>query len=228
MRSWPTVALASLVLAAGSASANPPVASYIFPAGGQRGKTVDVRIGGLFLYDKCGFEMLGPGGDASKELRRTQTLWLEGPVLPLPDSQRQEDYPQDMAGQVKIAADASFGVRHWRVWTSQGATPARRFVVGELPEVVEKELPGAPIPVEVTLPVTINGRIFPHEDVDVWSFAARKGQTISCEVEAARLGSPLDSRLEVLDPSGRFIAENDDTFGADSFVRFTAPADGTY
>src|SRR5262245_58642264 len=228
MRSWRVITLASLVLMTAPVAANPPVASYIFPAGGQRGKTVDARVGGLFLYDKCGFELPGPGVDASKELRRTHTLWLEGPLLPLPDSQRQEDYPQDMAGQVKISADAPIGARHWRVWTSQGVTPARRFVVGDLPEVVEKELPGAPIPVEVTLPVTINGRIFPHEDVDVWSFAARKGQTISCEVEAARLGSPLDSRLEVLDPSGRSIAENDDTFGADSFVRFTAPADGTY
>lgn len=30
------------------ASANPPVASYIFPAGGQRGTTFNVRVGGLF------------------------------------------------------------------------------------------------------------------------------------------------------------------------------------
>ena len=29
-----------------------------------------------------------------------QTLWFEGPLLPLPDSQRAEDYPQDMAGEV--------------------------------------------------------------------------------------------------------------------------------
>src|SRR5437773_9846740 len=107
MRSWPVVVLASLITVAGPAPANPPVASYIFPAGGQCGKTVAVRVGGLFLYDKCGFEMLGPGVDASKELRRTRTLWLEGPILPLPDSQRQEDYPKDMAGQVKITADAA-------------------------------------------------------------------------------------------------------------------------
>jgi len=32
----------------------------------------------------------------------------------------------------------------------------------------------------------------------------------------------------VLDPQGRKIAENDDGFGADSFVRFTAPSDGKY
>src|SRR5437660_569768 len=78
------------------------------------------------------------------------------------------------------------------------------------------------VAVTVQLPFTINGRIFPREDVDLWAFEACKGQTIACEVWAARLGSPLDSHLEVLDPHGRKIAENDDTFGPDSFVRFTA------
>jgi hypothetical protein len=34
-----------------NSSANPPVASYIYPAGGQRGTTVKVRVGGLFLYE---------------------------------------------------------------------------------------------------------------------------------------------------------------------------------
>src|SRR5207249_747275 len=57
------------------------------------------RVGGLFLHDRCSFEMLGPGVTAGKELLRTPTLWLEGPRLPLPDSQRQEDYPRDMAGR---------------------------------------------------------------------------------------------------------------------------------
>src|SRR5262249_12245254 len=52
--------------------------------------------------------------------------------------------------------------------------------------------------------------------------------TVHCELFAARLGSPLDARLEVLDPAGKRIAENDDTFSADPFVRFTAKADGVY
>src|SRR5262245_5004590 len=208
------------LVSAGSLRADPPVAMYIFPAGGQRGKTVEVKVGGLFLHDRCGFEMLGPGISAGSELRRVATHWLEGPLLPLPDSQRQEDYPRDMTGQVKVAADAPLGGRHWRVWTAQGVTPARRFVVGDLPEIIEKEIPGDPIPELVTLPVTINGRIFPAEDVDIWAVSLKKGQTVSCTVEAARLGSPLDSRLEVRDPEGRMIAENDDAFGADSFLRF--------
>src|ERR1700682_671534 len=85
--------------------ANPPVASYIFPAGGQRGTSVPVRVGGLFLHKDCGFEMLGGGVQVPARIKSTPTLWFEGPILPLPDSQRAEDYPSDMAGDVKIAAD---------------------------------------------------------------------------------------------------------------------------
>src|ERR1700687_5651443 len=104
--------------------ANPPVASYIFPAGGQRGTTVPVRVGGLFLHGECGFEMLGAGVQGSARSKSMQTLWLEGPRLPLPDSQRAEDYPKDMAGDVKIAADAAFGTHYWRLWASQGGEAA--------------------------------------------------------------------------------------------------------
>jgi hypothetical protein len=208
--------------------ADPPAVSYIFPAGGQRGTTVNFRVGGLCLYSGCPFEMLGPGVESGKEIKRTKTIWFEGPLLQLPESQQAEDYPKDYAGQVRIAADAPPGVRYWRVWNAQGAPPAMKFMVGDLPEVVEEEVEGDPVPVGVKLPVTVNGRIFPREDVDVWTFEARRGQAVNCEVHAARLGSPLDARLEVRDPQGRPVAENDDAFGADPFLRFTAQADGTY
>jgi hypothetical protein len=217
-----------IVLSAHHTQAEAPVASYIFPAGGQRGKPVDVRVGGLFLHKSCSFEMLGPGVEASKQLQRTHTLWLEGPLLPLPDSQQAEDYPKDMAGRVTIAADAPLGMRYWRLWTSQGATPAMKFQVGDLPEVVEEEIAGDPVPTLVKLPVTINGRIFPREDVDLWSFKARKGQTVLCEVNAARLGSPLDAHLEILGPEGRRLAEADGGAAGDPVLGFTAPADGMY
>jgi hypothetical protein len=220
--------LCYLCLCGESLRANPPVASYIFPAGGQRGSKVDVRVGGLFLHQSCRFEMLGLGVEASKELKRTRTRWFEGPMLSLPDSQQAEDYPQDTAGSVTIAPDAEMGLRRARLWTAEGAASGLLFQVGDFPEIVEEEIDGDPVPVEVKLPVTINGRIFPRQNVDVWTVTLTKGQTVSCEVYAARLGSPLDSLLEVVDPSGRIIAENDDTFGADSFVRFTAATDGKY
>jgi hypothetical protein len=212
----------------GSLDANPPVASYIYPAGGQRGTQVPVRIGGLFLHKDCGFEMLGGGVQVPARIKGVPTLWFEGPMLPLPDSQRAEDYPSDMAGDVKIAGNAASGIRYWRLWTSQGATPAMKFVVGDLPEVVENEIDGDPIAVPVQLPVTINGRIFPREDVDLWTFHAKKGQAVLCEVQAARLGSPLDAHVEVLNSRGQTIAENDGGHGPDPMVRFLAPEDGEY
>ncbi len=208
--------------------ADAPVASFLFPAGGQRGTTVAVRVGALNLHKTCAWELLGPGVQASKTLTAMKTLWFEGPLLPLPDSQQAEDYPRDFAAQVAIAADAPLGTRPWRLWNAQGATPAMKFMVGDLPEVVEEEIDGAAVPVGVRLPVTINGRIFPREDVDLWAFDLKAGETVCCEVHAARLGSPLDARLEVLGPDGRRVAENDDHFGADPFVRFTAKAAGKY
>jgi len=53
----------------------------------------------------------------------------------------------------------------------------------------------------VHMPVTINGKLRqPHQD---FRFHAKKGEQIVLEVNAARLGSPLDSQLEVLESSGR-------------------------
>src|SRR4051794_30413081 len=156
--------------AAGLARADAPVASSIFPAGGRRGTTVPVRVGGLNLHHHPSFEMIGPGVSTDAPLRETETVWFEGPVIPLPDSQAAEDYPKDYAARIQISADAPLGLRTWRVWTAQGATPALPFVVGDLPEVVEQEIDGDPVATPVTLPVTINGRIFPREDVDLWSF----------------------------------------------------------
>lgn len=224
------IGVTAVALCGGDLLADPPSTMYIFPAGGQRGTEVKVRVGGLYLHDECPFEMLGPGVRVSPKLTRTKTVWFEGPVIPLPDSQQQEDYPKDMAGTVTLAPDAILGTRAWRTWTAQGACSARTFLVGDFPEVVEDEIDGEPIPVKVTLPVTANGRIFPREDVDVWTFDAKAGQGINCAAVAAKLGNPLDVRLEVRDPAGRRLAESGETSppGFDALVRFTAPADGPY
>lgn len=217
-----------LFLAASPIMADPPGTAYIFPAGGQQGTTVKFKVGGYNLYESAPFEMIGPGVQAGSRIERTETFFLEGPVIPQPASQRTEDYPKDYAGEVKIAADAAFGVRPWRVWNSQGATSAvLKFMVGDLPEVIEQETDGEALPVQVQLPVTINGRVFPREDIDIWSFSAKKGETILADVWAARLGTPLDARLEVLSPRGTMLAEAT-AAEEDPLLRFTAPEDGIY
>ncbi|MEQ2010307.1 MAG: PPC domain-containing protein [Limisphaerales bacterium] len=218
----------AVVLGSLTASAVEPFASYIFPAGGQRGTTVSFRVGGCYFHGEAGFEMLGPGVTASARVKEANTVWFEGPLIVQPASQRSEDYPRDHAGSVRIAADAPVGVRHWRAWTSQGATPAMKFIVGDLPEILEAEVDGEPIPVAVTPPLTINGRIFPREDVDVWTFKAKSGQAFTLALAALSIGSPLQARLVVLDPAGRPLQEAIASQRADPTLHFTAPSDGTY
>jgi hypothetical protein len=221
--------LLSLLLAS-TVSAAPPVASYIFPAGGQRGTTVPVRVGGLFVHESCGFALDGGGVKASPELKPGKRVWFEGPVIPLPDSQQAEDYPVDMLGSVAVDANAALGSRRGRIWTSQGVATGPVFVVGDLPEVVESELDGDPIPESVTLPVTANGRVFPREDIDLWAVKLTKGQTLSALATTTGIRSPLVAKLEVVDVKGTVLAQSGSraALGCDVSVRFTAPADGTY
>jgi hypothetical protein len=217
-----------IVLTSVAAQADPPEAKYIFPAGGRRGTVVPVRIGGCNFHDRAVLHLAGSGVKAASEMTRSETLWFEGPVIPQPASQAKEDYPLDYANTMEIAADAIPGPRWWKVSTSQGVTASLPFIVGEFAEIVEQEVPGEPVAVSVTLPMTINGRIFPREDVDLWSFTAEAGQTITCVVEATKLGSPLVARLELFDPAGKSISESLSLPGDDAMLRFTAPAAGKY
>ena len=54
----------ALVVLALAAFADEPSTSYIFPAGGQRGTTVDCRVGGLNLSGESGLRLLGAGVEA--------------------------------------------------------------------------------------------------------------------------------------------------------------------
>ena len=83
----------------------------------------------------------------------------------------------------------------------------------------------------------VNGRIDRPGDTDVFRFEGKAGQEIVAEVYARRLDSPLDSLLTLTDAAGQQLAFNDDfedkgagliTHQADSYLRATLPADGTY
>ena len=208
--------------------ADHPTVSYIFPAGAQRGTEVQVKVGGHFLHGACPFEMLGPGVEASKRIVETDTIFFEGPLIFMPASQQKEDYPKDHLATVKVSPDAALGLRYWQVWTSQGAVPARPFVIGELPEIVEVEIDGDPVSTHVDTPVTINGRIHPREDVDVWTFDAQVGKLYTCAIDAGRIGSPLDPSIEIIDPDGHPVADNAGAHQTDSAISFIARVDGEY
>src|SRR5262249_34697324 len=75
----------------------------------------------------------------------------------------------------------------------------KTVIVGEFPEVVAD--PGALPPLQV--PGTANGRIAQPGATETWRFTAKKGERLILEVNARRIGSPLDSYIEILDGQGR-------------------------
>ncbi len=99
------------------------------------------------------------------------------------------------------------------VQASQGATlNTVKLEVGNDPEILEQEPNNSVAQAQaVTLPVTINGHIAGGAknggtaDEDYFRFHATKDEKISIDVAAARLGSPLDSIIEVLDAQGNSI-----------------------
>jgi hypothetical protein len=111
------------------------------------------------------------------------------------------------------------------------------FAVDDLPESVRKPDDDHDGAQTVNLPIVINGRIDPAGACDVFRFDGKAGEQIVAEVTARRLGSPLDSVLQLTDASGKQLAMNDDfddkaaglvTHQADSYLTAKLPSDGPW
>jgi len=124
------------------------------------------------------------------------------------------------------------------VGQGDGVHNSAMFAVDTLSECFEQETNNTTATAQpVTLPIIINGRINTPGDTDVFRFEGHAGQTIVAEVIARRLNSPMDSVITFTDAAGKQLGRNDDyedkgagllTHQADSYLRITLPADGTY
>src|SRR5262249_54198678 len=77
-------------------------------------------------------------------------------------------------------------------------------------------------------PVAFDGIISQNGQEDWFRFPATKDVPLTPAVYARRLRSPLDSVLEILDPTGKNLASDDDANGADSSLKFTPTATTNY
>lgn len=112
------------------------------------------------------------------------------------------------------------------------------FAISNLPEIFESE-PNDHMDKaqKITTPLIINGRIQTVGDKDLFCFEGKKDQSISIEVMARRLGSPLDSSIILYNSKGEKLKENDDlkdkgegliTHQADSGLIHRLPENGSY
>jgi hypothetical protein len=199
--------LAALTL---GAQATSPRLNSTTPAGGQRGSELEVRLNGARLDNSPEIVFVKPGIRVLKiDSARTNSI----------------------KAIVQIAKDCPLGEHQLRVRTAGGVSELRTFWVSAYANISEFEPNNERAKAhQVPLGVTINGSAG-GEDTDFYRINAKKGQRVSAEVEAIRLGrTMLDAFLAIRDSEGNVLASADDTtlLMQDAAVSILAPKDGPY
>lgn len=187
-----------------------PSLSAVNPWGGQRGTEMEIVLGGGRLADAQQVLFYKPG---------IEVVSLE----PVGDAQ--------VKARIKIAPGCQLGEHPLRLRTASGVTELRTFQVGLFPAVAEVE-PNTEFsqPQAIPLGTTVTGTI-ENEDVDHFVVEAKKGERISAEIEAIRLGITLfDAYVAILDSKRFELASTDDSalLLQDGSTSILAPEDGKY
>ncbi len=130
-----------------------------------------------------------------------------------------------------VAADAALGEHSLRLAGPGGVSELRSFWVGAFPAVAEVEPNGTTGQAQrIEMNRTVHG-VAGNEDDDCFVVTLKKGQRLSAEVEAMRLGRTMfDASLAILDSKGFELTTCDDAplLRTDAFVSILAPEDGDY
>jgi hypothetical protein len=202
------------------------------PPGGQRGTTLDVELTGRGLDQARSVLFYEPGIRVESIKPVASTIGPNGRETPVEPGTR-------VRVRMKLAGDCVLGPHGLRLVTGTGLSEYHRFFVGPFPTVEESEvLPrqrndkretAQAIPVNCT----VNGRLHDPADVDLYRIEGKRGQRISAEIEAARLGVQRgipDLHLTIYDAEGKKLAAADDSalFVQDPVLSILAPQDGVY
>jgi hypothetical protein len=199
-----------VLLAAPWASAASPAVESVVPGVGPRGSPFSVVLSGGHLKDARELLFYGTG---------LTCLKLEA----------QSD--NELRATLDASAGCRLGTHPFRVRTPGGLSELKVVHVTRFPVVAEVEpnddRKGAQA---VPLNTTIAG-VIDSGDVDSVSVTLEKGQRLSAEVQAVRLGGEMtDTQLAVFGPDGRPVALADDTPATrqDPFATLVAPVAGAY
>lgn len=187
-----------------------PAFSGTTPRGGQRGTDLEVVFSGARLEDAKEILFYEPG------ITVTSFAVVDGGNVKV---------------TFKIAPDCQLGSHRMRIRTATGISDLRPFFVSNLPFVAEVE-PNSDFkqPQSIATNVTVSGRA-DNEDVDYYVVEAKKGDRITAEVEAIRLGITLfDVYVAIMNEARFELSASDDAalVWQDGIASIVAPADGKY
>jgi hypothetical protein len=196
------------------AQASFPQLTLILPRGVQRGGDRELVFKGNRLKDAE--ELLFHSSDPA-------AAFVVRSIAPVDDN--------SFKAVIFVPENCPLGEHLVQVRCKSGISDFRSFFVGALPEVAEKEPNGSLAEAQaVPLNSTIQG-VVKSEDVDCFAVTLQKGQRLSIDVEALRLGTFLfDPAVAIVDEKRFELATIDDVPIArqDGVLSMVAPADGTY
>ena len=208
--SRPLGTVAVLLMMAGVAVAQaPPSISTTRPLAVRPGQAVDLKIQGANLVGVS---------DVWTSFKSTKAL--------VGDTKNKAQ----CVYKLTVPADAPVGIHAIRVAGPGGLSPLKLVLVDDIPTTAQagdnfsREKAQA-----LTLPAAVDGTADALK-VRVYKFTAEKGQTVSAEIVAKRIGSALDPLLRLLDANGRELVYSDDAAGlnGDSRLHHTFAAKGEY
>ncbi len=132
--------------------------------------------------------------------------------------------------KVTIPADVPLGNHDVRMINEWGISNPRTFVIGDLPEVLEKE-PNSDVDQaqRVTLNTTVNGSLTNQVDVDYYQFTAKKGQRVVFSCLASSIDSRFDPEMKIYSMQNKLVASNVSRYNDNDVVLdCVIPADGDY
>lgn len=216
--------IASLILmaafAAHSVSAQQrimaPTLLVLYPAGAMAGTEVPVEITSqqqLEGADRLVFSH--PGITAKRVMRAADRFYPE-------------ERPVEHKFMVKVAADVPPGIYEVRAGGKYGLSNPRRFVVGKLEEVLEKEDNNTPQQTQIVAsPVVLNG-LCEASQVDFFWVDAQAGKSLVFDGFYERLDARGDLALALFTEEGSLIARSMHTTGRDPAILFTPPTTAFY
>ena len=193
--------------------AQSPVLQYVVPSAVAPGKTTTLTFVG-------------------EKLNAATGLWTSFPaqVGLVSTDKTNANTSGEAAFQLSVPKDVPAGIGAVRMASTNGISNLHLIMIDDLPGIAESRTNKAIASAqELKLPVAVDGNC-EELSFDYYSFRAKKGQRVSVEVVANRLGSPLDPVVRLLDSAGKELAycDDDPAAGCDSRVSFTSPATGRY
>jgi hypothetical protein len=200
----------------------------VSPAGGQAGKTIEVTLTGNDLEEPQ--RLLFNHAGIKSEPVKSEPVADAKPV-PGAKARQPGQPPPVMSAKFKVTISADVPVGHYdvRFVSKAGVSNPRVFVVGDLPDMLEKD-PKHDVSEARAIPLgsTVHGAITTPTDVHYYRFAGRKGQRVVVSCLASSIDSKLHAAIEMYDKAGTLLGSNHNYRDNDALLDCTLPADGDY